>query len=134
MTRSTLPVARGAPDRRPSPDELHVLRAMLEQQRAFRIDQLVALASPAGGDPLSSRYPDVSRSLTIGARAALLEVQQALWRLEDGSYGACTACGANVGLARLEILPQAALCLPCQRAATQQAADQQDASARTTTS
>jgi DnaK suppressor protein len=125
MTRSTLPVARGAPDRRPSPTELLVLRAMLEQQRAFRIDQLIALTSPAGDGPLSSRDPEVSRSLTTGARAALLEVQHALWRLDDGSYGACTRCGAGVGLARLEILPHAALCLPCQRATAQQAGPQQ---------
>ncbi len=118
MTRSTLPVARGAPDRPPSPEECRALRAMLQQQREFRVDQLVQLSLPDGGGPLSSRYPEVSRSLATGARAALHEVQRALWRMEDGSYGTCTTCGASIGIARLEILPQAALCLPCQRAAT----------------
>jgi DnaK suppressor protein len=115
MSRQTLSHTRGAPAL--PPDELAALRGMLEQQRAFRLDQLAQLDRPAAHGPLSSTDPDIYRSLVAGARAALRDVQGALWRIADGSYGSCVTCGAPVGLERLEILPQTARCLGCERTA-----------------
>jgi RNA polymerase-binding transcription factor len=111
MTRSTLP------DRRtpPAGHEVAGLRRMLEEQRAFRLEQLAQLYHPDPHRPLSSTDPEVLRSLVEGARAALRDVQSALWRIEDGSYGACASCGNPLEVERLEILPQAALCMPCQQ-------------------
>lgn len=98
-------------------DQLESLRAMLTEQRSFRIDQLAQLHVPGPHGPLSSTIPEIFGELAAGARAALHDVQAALWRLEDGVYGRCTGCNGPVGLERLEILPQSALCLPCQREA-----------------
>jgi DnaK suppressor protein len=36
-------------------------------------------------------------------------------RLEQGSYGRCEACGAEIPKERLEAVPDARLCIPCQR-------------------
>jgi RNA polymerase-binding protein DksA len=41
------------------------------------------------------------------------EVERALARLEDGSYGVCTECGDEIAKPRLEALPAAALCFDC---------------------
>ena len=41
------------------------------------------------------------------------EVERALARLEDGSYGVCTECGDNIAKERLQALPAAALCFDC---------------------
>ena len=41
------------------------------------------------------------------------EVTQALHRLEEGSYGVCTACGKPISPGRLQALPAAALCFDC---------------------
>jgi RNA polymerase-binding protein DksA len=42
------------------------------------------------------------------------QVERALARFEDGTYGLCTDCGRPIDPARLEALPYAPLCLDCQ--------------------
>lgn len=44
---------------------------------------------------------------------ALEEIDEALERLESGEYGNCEACGVEIPDARLEVLPDARLCLKC---------------------
>ncbi|MBI2734493.1 MAG: TraR/DksA family transcriptional regulator [Aquabacterium sp.] len=44
----------------------------------------------------------------------LAATQQALERIESGDYGQCTECGDPIGLARLEVLPEAHVCVGCQ--------------------
>jgi len=41
----------------------------------------------------------------------LEEVQDALRRIEDGSYGKCTVCGREIPLARLEAIPWTPYCI-----------------------
>jgi DnaK suppressor protein len=41
----------------------------------------------------------------------LEEVQDALRRMEDGSYGKCTVCGREIPPARLEAIPWTPYCL-----------------------
>jgi RNA polymerase-binding transcription factor DksA len=50
-----------------------------------------------------------------GAREALRDIQAALWRMEEGRYGSCVSCGGAIEVQRLEILPQTARCMACQR-------------------
>jgi RNA polymerase-binding protein DksA len=51
----------------------------------------------------------VSRDLAV-----LAEVEGALARLADGSYGACVDCGADIPYARLAAYPAAKRCVACQ--------------------
>jgi RNA polymerase-binding transcription factor len=56
-------------------------------------------------------------------QAALVEreiasVKRALARLEDGTYGTCVRCGAEIAPARLNARPEAALCINCAQNAT----------------
>ena len=88
---------------------------MLEEQREFRLEQLRELHEPGPGRPLGSTDPEIFRSLVAGAREALRDVQAALWRMDDGRYGRCVSCSGAVEVQRLEILPQTARCLACQR-------------------
>ncbi|MBX3155265.1 MAG: TraR/DksA family transcriptional regulator [Deltaproteobacteria bacterium] len=44
---------------------------------------------------------------------ALLEVVQALRRLDTGDYGVCVTCGEDIAPARLDALPTAATCIEC---------------------
>jgi DnaK suppressor protein len=41
------------------------------------------------------------------------EIDAALARLDVGSYGLCTNCGRGIALGRLQVRPQAALCIAC---------------------
>jgi DnaK suppressor protein len=109
--------------------ELRLLRAMLEQQRSFRTDQLAQLHAERdarlrdgdSGTRLRAVDLEINDSLAAGARAALHDVLDALRRMEAGCYGACSHCLSPIELERLEILPQVALCMGCQRDAAGQA-------------
>ena len=45
------------------------------------------------------------------------DVEHALSRLDDGTYGLCEACGRPIGDARLEAMPAARFCVDDQAAA-----------------
>lgn len=44
----------------------------------------------------------------------LHEVEAALRRMAEGTYGICQACGRPIDVARLKAIPFAAFCLECQ--------------------
>jgi len=44
----------------------------------------------------------------------LKEVQEALERIDKKEYGKCQHCGAAISPKRLEVLPFARFCVPCQ--------------------
>ncbi len=48
-------------------------------------------------------------------RGHLADIDAALARLDEGTYGACTACGRPIPPERLEALPWTALCIECSR-------------------
>ncbi len=43
----------------------------------------------------------------------LYHIEEALARIEDGSYGKCESCSKNIGLQRLRALPYTRLCIEC---------------------
>lgn len=47
------------------------------------------------------------------AQEALAEIDDALARLQGGTYGQCEACGAPVPFERLEAIPSARFCVAC---------------------
>ena len=59
------------------------------------------------------------RDLSILERvqAELADVDHALRRLDDGTYGTCEACGKPIGDSRLEAMPAARFCLDDQATA-----------------
>lgn len=54
-------------------------------------------------------------ALLADSRAALAAVDAALSRLDEGTYGTCTACGREIEAARLDALPATPHCLRCAR-------------------
>lgn len=51
--------------------------------------------------------------LSAQARSAVADIDAALARIDDGTYGKCERCGDKIPEARLEALPQASLCVAC---------------------
>lgn len=45
--------------------------------------------------------------------STLEEVEAALGRLEDGTYGTCERCGEVIGADRLDAMPMARFCMAC---------------------
>ena len=60
-------------------------------------------------------------SILEQVEAELADVEHALQRLDDGTYGTCEACGQPIGDDRLEALPAARFCLADQTRAEQDA-------------
>lgn len=56
---------------------------------------------------------EVLEGLDASTLAEVQQIQQALGRIEDGSYGRCTRCRQPIADARLRAMPQAALCIEC---------------------
>ena len=46
-------------------------------------------------------------------RRELADIEDALRRIEEGSYGRCEACGGPMGLQRIRAIPEARYCLSC---------------------
>ena len=44
---------------------------------------------------------------------AIRSIKAALRRIEEGSYGDCERCGGPIAASRLEVLPEATLCIDC---------------------
>ena len=44
----------------------------------------------------------------------LYTIDEALKRVEDGTYGSCTECGKQIPKRRLDALPHTELCIACQ--------------------
>ena len=89
-------------------EQLQAFRAQLLEQRGFRVDQLRLLCTTPTRPSRTAR--EVTAALKAGARSALR-------RMDEGSYGLCISCGEPLPIERLEILPQVARCMPCQRVA-----------------
>jgi RNA polymerase-binding transcription factor DksA len=52
-------------------------------------------------------------ALLRDARSRLTQLEHALARLEDGTYGRCEGCGEPISEERLAALPGAARCIGC---------------------
>ena len=55
--------------------------------------------------------------LTSRDRNELRLIEEALFRINEGTFGACESCEEQISLKRLQIMPLTALCISCQEAA-----------------
>lgn len=53
-------------------------------------------------------------ALVTELKDSLSEIEQALLRIKNGTYGYCTNCGKMIDTDRLAALPTATLCLDCE--------------------
>ena len=92
------------------PSEKDQLRRALEQRRETLLQELGRDAARVRENLDDEAVPDLSRD-----DAELQDIEAARRRLDEGSYGICTDCGADVGFERLHAEPEAARCIDCQR-------------------
>ncbi len=59
---------------------------------------------------------ELDGGLEENAEHLLVEIEAALERIEDGSYGSCAVCGRPIGEERLDAVPYATLCIDDKRA------------------
>jgi DnaK suppressor protein len=106
-------------------DRLRALRDILSRLRdetygkimEFRRDQSQENISTPGDEmdvARSSADVETHASLIERAEDRLRLIDEALARLDNGSYGICAECGDDIPLERLRALPFAVFCVDCQ--------------------
>ncbi len=66
-----------------------------------------------GDESVTSYNRHLLMSLRQNERAKLIEVDEALDRIENGSFGMCEECEEPIALKRLEVIPNARYCVRC---------------------
>ncbi|MEL6549027.1 MAG: TraR/DksA C4-type zinc finger protein [Pseudomonadota bacterium] len=56
---------------------------------------------------------EVLEALGLAAQKEVRELNAALTRIADGTFGTCAVCGGPISVARLELLPQTRQCRTC---------------------
>ncbi|MFY1705704.1 TraR/DksA family transcriptional regulator [Micromonospora sp. WMMA1923] len=78
--------------------------------QSARLRELTELTADTG-DP-GAAYDH--SALVAATRTSIEQINGALRRIADGSYGVCEKCAVRIPVARLEALPHARFCVPCQ--------------------
>lgn len=113
--------------------DLERFRALLAEHRArvaaaveglehevSLVDEIGGFVSASAGAHLADTASDTfARELDEGLEEdgarLLAEIDAALARIADGTYGLCRACGREIGEERLEAVPSATLCIDDKR-------------------
>ena len=102
-------------------------RDALRKALAGDLSLLKELREQSGGDvvdaALDAAQDEISSQLAEVESRELSNIDKALERMREGTYGKCEACESNIPLMRLQALPYAVLCIDCQREAEKQGID-----------
>jgi RNA polymerase-binding protein DksA len=106
-------------------DRLHeeLRRENEERAETDNYGSLVNAVPDPGDASVATEQADL-RQAQIGRDVAeLRQIEAALGRIDDGSYGVCSVCGLDIAAARLQANPAAERCIVCQSAFEKQYAD-----------
>jgi DnaK suppressor protein len=103
--------------------DIKTIQKKLEGDRAKLQDQIKRQGESKASDATNPDRSDLAMSYDQRQRKTawmeqleqrLSEIEEALERLNDGSYGKCENCGNDIAPARLGAKPYATLCIHCQ--------------------
>jgi RNA polymerase-binding transcription factor DksA len=103
------------------PDQslLSTVRSDLTDERD-RLEAQIGALEPGGGSSFDDNFADSgqvaaeqgeNKVLAQQLRSELDEVERALAKLDDGTYGKCETCGDPISEARLEAMPATRYCI-----------------------
>jgi DnaK suppressor protein len=111
-----------------SPDQMAHLRQLLQKEQDqlkrdltnLQPDQLAqeydaGVGNHPAEDALLTETQEQIVSMRRHQERQLERVDDALKRMDNGTYGTCERCGREIDHARLEAQPQVTLCMDCQR-------------------
>ncbi len=105
------------------------VRTILEGEKKRLLEELnqIKKSQPTDerreGSPFGKREEEATESMELEKRLVLenrlnlllSEVEHALQKLENGTYGYCDVCNLAIDPARMQALPQAILCISCRQ-------------------
>ena len=94
--------------------EIRRTEAQGDQREGFHINVADEDFDEQGGDAASETIERARVMAIIGnLREVLDSVNEALGKLDAGTYGKCDVCGKQIPKKRLDALPQATMCTEC---------------------
>ena len=122
--------------------QLKQFRAVLLKERAKFASEIRAIAREASKNPREasgdlSAYTvhmadmsadtyerELAMNLASSEQEVLYQIDDALKRIDEGTYGSCQQCAKPITLSRLKAVPYTSLCISCQRVKEQKARKQ----------
>ncbi len=120
-----------------SKEQTKQFRQLLIADRAKLVDEIKSIAQDTSKSPREasgdlSGYTihmadmaadtyerELSMNIVSSEQEILYQIDDALKRLEEGSYGVCQQCNQPIAMSRLKAVPYASMCINCQRAKEQ---------------
>jgi DnaK suppressor protein len=90
---------------------------LLKQRGAHREgeEELLGVREPDPGDAAAAEGGAIPLdSLNESEQARVAEIEAALSRIDDGTYGTCEQCDEPIGMRRLEAVPWTRRCFTCE--------------------
>lgn len=79
--------------------------------------QLSQIEIDAGGDEVDQIQGNILKStlerLSLRDQTSLVRINQALKKIEEGTFGLCEECEEEIAEKRLQAIPEALLCISC---------------------
>lgn len=99
---------------------LHAVGFLVKENPGSVSDELGELAEGGTdnhlGDMATAMYDrELDEGLEEGAQQTVSEIEAALRRIDDGTYGVCEVCGKPIAPERLAAIPWARRCIDDQR-------------------
>ena len=88
----------------------------LEQEEARTAGTVSGLSIHSADLGTDRAAHDVSLGCMESAIDEVQEIDEALRRIQEGTFGLCEACGQEIGAKRLRAIPDATLCMACKMA------------------
>ena len=119
--------------------QLKQFRQLLLQERAKFAGEIKAIARETSKNPReasgdlsaytvhmadlsSDTYErELAMNIVSSEQEVLYQIDDALKRFDDGTYGSCQQCAKPISMSRLKAVPYTSLCISCQRAKEQKA-------------
>ena len=101
-------------------DKLHALRAHLDAH----VSQLAEdFPDPADSADRANQQTEVAVNIGLASHEAVLrkEIDEALGRIDAGTFAICENCRSAISMRRLSAIPYARYCIRCERSVEQEA-------------
>jgi len=121
------PVTRGRKRKALSPSELNYFRKLLEAKKADLLGEVNKRLQEgqhnervevmdAADQALDAYENELHYDISDAERKFLEDVDEALKRIAEGTFGLCVQCGQPISKERLKAMPSARLCIACKQA------------------
>ncbi len=106
------------------PDKLEYFKKILKEQKEEIVEKLVRdsetyndLDREKIGDLVDHTFRYIEKEMLInmssGDREVLKNIDEALDKIKNATFGSCEECGQDIGEKRLEAIPYAKKCMNC---------------------